>query len=468
MRLYFNGIPELSACASATFSWLYSGPSNEHLSLFITNEGVSQTPQPSASPVSELITSTADPSSESYTWSLVNVLPGWYKLNASLPQQSITVSSPVFYINSGATTSCLSSSSPSNTAGSHTNVGAIVGGALGVLAALILAAVLIFYLLRREKKLRSASASDSHPADRNRSLNSPFSPIKVWNHLASVDSHLAMGADASRQHSIHSAAHKSFTDSVNIPVLEYSHSHSRDISRTSLNGEEEKGSTSSSVDGVNNVLNTAQPHLDAYAVPEQAHTQNSRRQDKTYPTNLERANSAHSERRHKPSESSSLAASTASSLVTAAERASVYASASSTPAPVSRTDFAPKPALSVDDLSSYKPRKAARKPVPLYDPSADPTPSSAENVSPHSPTNANHPLFTDDPFARPTPVLATQSSSGTLNGISTPHYISRSQSMSRSQSNGGATRELVHKNSFGLEGRQMHYLMPDMPLPQKK
>jgi len=40
--------------------------------------------------------------------------------------------------------------------------------------------------------------------------------------------------------------------------------------------------------------------------------------------------------------------------------------------------------------------------------------------------------------------------------------------MSQSQPNGGAARELAHKSSFGIEGRQMHYLMPDMPLPQKK
>ncbi|KAF8341888.1 hypothetical protein F5887DRAFT_975450 [Amanita rubescens] len=266
VHFYFNSISELSSCANATFSWLYSGPSNQKLSLLITNNGVSQTPQPSASPVSELITSTADPSSESYTWSLVNVTPGWYKLNASLPKQSINVSSPVFYINSGSTTSCLSRSSPSNTATSHENVGAIIGGVIGAFAGIIIAAVILFFLLRREKKLRSAATSNPYPADGKRDLNSPFSPVKVWNHLASVDSHMTAAADASRQHSIHSAAHKSFTDSVNIPVLEYSHGHSRELSRTSLNGEEEKGSPSSSLDNALNATDrSSQTHLDAYA-----------------------------------------------------------------------------------------------------------------------------------------------------------------------------------------------------------
>ena len=414
-----------------------------------------QKPQPSVSPVSELITSAADASLYSYSWPTVSVPPGWYILNATLPEQSFSVSSTDFYVHSGSTTSCLSNSILASTVRSHTNVGAIVGGVLGAVAAFFLAAAII-YLLRKRKAKKSgpgfASASGPFSDDRKRR--------NTWDHLSSVDSmHTVGAADArkfSQQHSNHSTTHKSFTDSVNLPVLDYS----RNISRASLNGDEDK-SPSSSVETADSVLKAVSrsslPRHDAYAVPEQAHTQDSRRQDRTYATNLDRTNSAHSSRRRKPSDASSFAASAALST----ERASVYATASPSPVPFARsqTDIATKPAPFIE---SNKARKTARKPVPLYDASVEPPPASPENASPSSPTNANHPLYTDDPFARPTPMLATRSSSGTLNGSNGPHYIARSQS------NTAISRELTHKGSFGLEGRQMHYLIPDMPLPQKK
>ena len=453
--LYFDAISDLASCSNASFSWVYNGPSGQQLTLVITNNGVPQKPQPSASPVSQIITSAADPSLGSYSWPSVNVPPGWYIVNAALPEQSFSVSSTKFYVHSGSTTSCFSHSSLVSTARSHTNVGAIVGGVIGAVAAFFFAATIIYLLRRRKAKKPGpgfASATGPFPDDRKRR--------STWDHLSSVDSHMVGAADArkfSQQHSNHSTAHKSFTDSVNLPVLDYS----RNISRASLNGDEEKSSPSSSVETADSVLNAASrsslPRLDAYAVPEQAHTQDSRRQDRTYAKNLDRTNSAHSSRRRKPSDASSFAASAALST----ERASVYATASPSPVPFARsqTDIATKPAPFTD---SSKPRKTARKPVPLYDASVDPPPASPENASPSSPTNANHPLYTDDPFARPTPMLTTRSSTGTLNGSNAPHYIARSQS------NTAISRELTHKGSLGLEGRQMHYLIPDMPLPQKK
>ena len=463
---YFKAISDLASCANASLSWVYAGRSGQQFALVITNEGVAQEPPFSPGAISEVITPAVDPSLGSYSWSSVNVAPGCYKLNASFPQQSFSVSSTVFYVHSGTTTTCLLNADLPRTASSHTNVGAIVGGVLGAVAAFFLAAAIIYLLRKRmAKKPVSgfASASGPFPDDKKR-RNLLYSPTSAWDYLGSVDSHMITPADArkfSQHHSNHSAAHKSLTDSVNLPVLDYS----RDILRISLNGDEDK-SPSGSVEAAESVLNAAArsslPRFDPYAVPEQAHMQDSRRQDRTYATNLDRANSAHSSRRRLHSDTSSLAA------LSFTERASVYASAAPSPVPFahSQTDIATKP-TPVVDTSSNKPRKAARKPVPLYDAPVEPSsypPASPQNTSPSSPTNTTHPLYQDDPFARPTPMLSTRASSGTLNGSNSLH----SHYISRSQSNIAISRELAHKGSFGFEGRQMHYLIPDMPLPQKK
>ncbi|KAK2465604.1 hypothetical protein APHAL10511_002496 [Amanita phalloides] len=468
--LYFDGVSELVTCTQASFTWNYSGPADQQLSLTITNSHVAQQPSSNIIPITTLITSSVDPSLNKYTWSSVNVPPGWYKLDASIPAESLSVDSTVFYVHAGSNTSCLSSSYASSLAHHTVNVGAIVGGTLGLVGLALAAGLFCLLCARRRKKRQSAPASLPFTQDRKR--RSPvFLSIKRWDKLGSVDSHMAATAvttadprRGTRQQSIHSISpsHKSLSDSVNLPVLEYS----RDISRTRLNGDEECTSPTNSTllksarqpSSPPNILDDAvalsiQARLDAYTLPEQARIQNSRRQDKTYPP------STHSSRRRRYSNASSIAASTAMSLVAA---------------PESEMPGRSQPDLKTDPTFELKPRKGARKPVPLYDPSTDPAYLNAPlSISPDSiasPLSAGHPLYTDDPFARPIPVLSTRSSTGTLDGVSSTacHTSSSPHYMARSQSNSAIQRELVHKGSFGFEGRPMHVLIPDLPLPQQK
>ncbi|KAF8621228.1 hypothetical protein AX15_007944 [Amanita polypyramis BW_CC] len=523
--LYFDGIPQLTTCEQATFTWKYTGPISEQLLLYITDDDQAQQSAtanssgvPNSNPRNVTIADNIDPSLGTYTWQSVNVPSSWYKLNANISSQSFSVSSTAFYVHAGTNTACLTSTSPfqSHTPGSHTNMGAIVGGVLGGVVLVLAAALAYLLYTRRLNKSGAASPSTPYTEDRKHGRKPFLFPTRSWDQLRSIDSHMLVSAATTsgtgdtrasdqRQRSIHSARHKSFSDSVNLPVLDYS----RDVSRASLNGDEEKGSPTSMysykspidsgpsppIDSTGlpqaPISRLQQPRPDPHAAPEQAHIQDSRRPDKTYAAHLDRANSA----RRKPSDSS-LAASTIMSLVSAAEQGSGRSSLAPSPTPQSRSqlDLTRNPISSSTEFTSpdlnspatpgsapksSKPRKAVRKPVPLYDPSVDPDyistsvsssfahgSSSPEMITPSSPTNVNHPLYTEDPFARPEPLLSSKSSTGTLNGSPTSasggHYVARLQAQT------GAQRELAHKSSLGFEGRQMHYLIPDMPLPQKK
>ncbi|KAM6492530.1 hypothetical protein JOM56_012254 [Amanita muscaria] len=448
--LKFNNVPQLITCQSATFNWTYSDSATPQLILsIVTNRSVSFSNGTSATPtVNRVLSSTVDPNISTYTWHAVDVPQGWYKLYATIPAKSFNISAD-FFVMTGSDVSCLLSSSSASSASSSsrpsTNIAAIVGGVLGGMALLLSAAIILLLYYRRNRMDKSESrTTDSGKRGRGgKSLIFSTQP-KSWDNLGSVDSHVgavaavkdSYSSNRLRYQNRHPVSQTSFTDSVNLPVLEYGRN-------PYLNGDEkEKG----------------------YSSP----------RDSVY-----KSDGARTPRSRRPSDTSSLAASTALSHVTGPPTIPEigppsYRSAS----PTQTVPGSPETGNALDlTLSSpqqpkpHRSRKATRKPVPAYDPSTDtsssPPPPASSIFSPLQ--------IADDPFARPLPAaLIHKDSTASLDvfgGVSSAassghghgHYISRSQSTSS-----GKDRGLAHKQSLGgFEGRPMHYLIPDMPLPQK-
>ena len=101
-----------------------------------------------------------------------------------------------------------------------------------------------------------------------------------------------------------------------------------------------------------------------------------------------------------------------------------------------------------------------RKPVPAYDPNQDPSSpvSPAAFQAPSVPSPSPH---SSDPSPSPEPSTVSQSANG--GGGGGGHYATRSQ-LGQDHS----APDLTHKSSFGpggVEGKPLHYLIPDMPMP---
>ena len=230
--LFFNSIPELTACASSTISWIYIG-SNAPMTLEITNNGVTQLPAPTSS--SSLITltngngvtgrnvptspnqlssnfttitlsSNISPNASFFDWPQVTLHQGTYIATALIPAFQYTTHSLSFFVQESVDTSCLSttsstatatssstspSSNPSTTAfpvrtASSVNKGAIVGGVVG--GAVFLLGILALYLFF----LRSRRSTHSPPSSYTRGTGAAFGMRrKGWGGLSSMDSNSA-------------------------------------------------------------------------------------------------------------------------------------------------------------------------------------------------------------------------------------------------------------------------------------
>ncbi|KAI9061623.1 hypothetical protein FKP32DRAFT_1759577 [Trametes sanguinea] len=137
----FATISTLQACADATIRWNYTGP-DEELSLFVSSASAS--PPPGAP---SLIAFPLSATSQSWTWSPVNVTPGAYEMTA-VGLGFANVSSP-FQVFAGPSSSCLTAPIPSSTSPTRSRVGVIVGGALGGVAFVVAAlGACIYFVLR--------------------------------------------------------------------------------------------------------------------------------------------------------------------------------------------------------------------------------------------------------------------------------------------------------------------------------
>ncbi|KAK0496509.1 hypothetical protein EDD18DRAFT_208232 [Armillaria luteobubalina] len=239
--LVFVNTSGLTTCTAGSVRWVYSGPQTP-LSLTITNINVTQSGSSSVttsasstasrSPITDLtaravptyltvptgddnsntsggvivkiITTSADPTDDSFTWDKVNVPQGYYTIWASMeayPDFNQTTSSALF-VSNGSDVSCLLSSGGSSSSSSSiatssmtsstttpsptaivgavssVNKGAIAGGVVGGVALLAAVLAALLYFLCASQRRRRTSTHD-HPDGGN---------VGRWGTLGSFDS----------------------------------------------------------------------------------------------------------------------------------------------------------------------------------------------------------------------------------------------------------------------------------------
>ncbi|KAG5652500.1 hypothetical protein H0H81_004813 [Sphagnurus paluster] len=543
--LVFNSPNQPTSCAATLISWNYSGP-DEPLSLSITNIGVSQDGSTSTRPpntftnrfapreplyrrddITIQIASSLSPSSSSFNWTSVSVPQGFYLLTASLQnvQEPYSTNSSPFFVQQGTDTSCLnipsspSSSSPgssstpstpstssedatssSDTSSSSSptvipiggssestiNKGAIVGGVVaGVLALLI---TLSAFCICRRRHSRSRSHS--------RNLSSPIAPSLAKGAFGFIGSGKASGGEGGRWGGLSSVdSHTAFTappQKSKKPYLSAVRRQSQKESAGAYPGVSQddidsylSGNASRSVSAAHNNNNSgdsADPSEEMYM----ANLASSGHGTLSASANLNPSRRSYS--------ASTFASELGTGPATTQRRASVNkktrrpsidSTASQQPSPfgtpptVSPLGVTRSPSTSsTQPPQSQAQRKTPRKPVPRY------------SGSPSSPTSSP---ASPEPGSAPAPIPFDIASSPTH---SMGHYATRKEreslkvapskdkgrSKSKSKKDKGDTSSanvstdelamheavLAHKSSFGpgLEGKQMHYLIPDMPVAQ--
>lgn len=461
----------LTTCTVHNVSWSYDGP-NARLSIAATNSGVPQGPPPAPFPsravvtlsdngvvralrprapdtITDFIVRDLEASALHMTWK-VNVPSGWYTIVAASGFGRLDQTDP-FFVQDGPDTSCLlggptssstsslspSSSNPVSEAPQETvsppapiastskdnHVGIIIGVVAGVVVALIV--ILIAFLCLRRRK---------HAQDRPASVLPGAGLRRGWGGLGSFSSiHSVKAAPTSRDLAVTTREHARHTEDgaprsgVSTPF--------------SL---EEKVSTSP-------VFNSRNPFDDTEGGITLA----------TLPSNGRRSSSARSSlQQYPPRHNSSISAiitsydtetstrstdlsSSRHNSLSTAEMMPSYSSSSSNPSPTERNK-----AEHGSSGSQSGVRKTTRKPVPAYDP-------------------AVHTSSTPSPFVESTsPIVLTPGTPIASSITGQGHYAKKSQ---YSASNPEGIDRLPRKSSFGpggIEGKPMHYLIPDMPLPK--
>ena len=467
--LSFHSLPQPTSCASTTFSWSYSGPIVP-LMLQITNLGVSQVAPPSTTsslttsspttsssttpsfstvsyneratpniPISLAVTIVMNfnPIAQAYVWNSVNVSQGWYKLLSTVSSSPMSQNSSLpFFVRTGSNTSCLglaagiisattsthiptsmTSSSRSVTSlpasnlssTSSSKVPTIVGVTVGV-AALVIGVLLVWFILTRKKKSRTNDGNNKNSINRWKGLNDSrggFDANVPQKRFRSSRSHLT-----SQPASIVSEfddgileGEKNYDEEgVALSTLPVLHHQS---SRTRPDRTYSASSSSSNLNdfgGKSSLRYSTHHSIDSSAVYPPSFTVSSRDsgQQVVAPDVLR-----------------------SQSLNTTNTQYSLSNSID----PTIASSF-PSPPSFVSGETKQMNRQSIgkkRKPAPVYDPSGDEPTSSSSDVFalpplPHSTTNTD---------------------------LSFP--------------------ELSHKSSFGpggIEGKQLHYLIPDMPLSQ--
>lgn len=508
-QLSFDTIGNLTTCEPRTIRWFYAGPPIS-MTLSVTNIGVTQihlppapsstaTTSPTASTtprslesrqlraavVDMEISSSVNPSSLTFQWPSVNITSGSYQLRASIPSQGFRQMSGVFHVLRGPNTSCLnvpashtssttphdqpvptssqapgSDSSPvSGVASSNpVNTSMIVGIVLGAIALILLGIAVYFYL--RNRKRRNLSNGGGGGATNKDAKN--------WNALNSTDSRahmLNMGAtsdtpDRSRRLSSAQTQRRNYSQSSSIGPTE----------ETVVGGfsEEKLGEY---YNRKMSIASDDDSHAMALAsLPSLSHHHQQRQQQhfppieqptRPYPdpavvaANIARRKSTdrkpRSTTRHPDIDIDSTVNPTAppSSFTT-------------TPSDLSHS-FSTSPTASPDPASPSSPPHARRtnrqslgrkrKPVPAYDESSVPTspiPSSPMASESHLSHSAAH---VEMDVLHHSASLQTHHAPSSAGG----HYSTRSRPGT------GDSNDLLHKTSFGMDGKQVHYLMPDLP-----
>ncbi|KDR68363.1 hypothetical protein GALMADRAFT_215809 [Galerina marginata CBS 339.88] len=522
--LVFQNVPQPITCKPVNITWFYTGPQNP-FTLVATNLGVSQDdpappltsssskhfsltdsdgdtdgdrrraiPTGANNPMSIVtvpIASNVDPTSSGYSWPSVNIPQGWYMINATMNAEEYSCVSPPFFVHNGTDTSCISeivipstSSSPTATPSSPASTGAVpVGGSsklnLGAIVGVSVGAVVLvsFVLgawLCLNRKARPGGVLGNGRSNR-------------WNGLSSVDSRALTSSNAkhypsarrqTRSESIGTIPISPSEEAVGaeknsiygksndhygpldgpgvslaaMPVLQHqsprSKAGSRTYSASSLNS---NGFPSNEF---------ATPPVRRPSVPDSMIGRRSIDSSNTYPPTS--PVSPHGGRSPNQFTAANMSRSSHSSTSATQQTSTI---AQTTPSqsthglvqqyrPAPSPSPQPDPGSPTSDATKQANRHSLggrkRKPVPAYDPSREPTSPSLPRA-----------MATPSPIP-PSPSPGPDQVNATTTGA---HYATRNHA---GQDN--SLPELAHKSSFGpggIEGKPLHYLIPDMPMSSK-
>lgn len=472
--LSFHTPPEPTSCASTTFSWSYSGP-NVPLLLQITNVGVSQdAPPPTTSsptttsssstyssivstgnlerstpntPISSMdlavtLVMNYNPSAQEFVWNSVNVSQGWYRLISTISTIPMTQnSSSPFFVRTGSNTSCLglaagilstptishspttspsmSSSRPATSlpasdlsSSSSSKVPTIVGVTVGI-GALVIGILILWFILARRKKSRTNDGNNKNSLNRWKGLGDANAPQKRYrssrSHLTSQPASIVSEFDDGGI----LGAEKNYEEEggvalSNLPVLHHQSSRTRpDRTYSASSSSSNLNDFGGGGGGKSSLRYSTQHSIDSSAV---------------YPPSFTVSSRDSGQHVVAPDVLRSQSLSTTNTQYSLSN--SIDPISSSFPSPPS---FANGETKQMNRQSIGK----KRKPAPVYDPSED------------EPISSTSPVFTLPPLPHSTTTTTTNME------LSFP--------------------ELSHKSSFGpggIEGKQLHYLIPDMPLSQ--
>ncbi|KAF9003334.1 hypothetical protein BDQ17DRAFT_1326165 [Cyathus striatus] len=536
----FDDVSELTACSSGIISWFYAGPSAS-MRLFVSNVSVAQGNPPASSTslasntftnggivaavptgavvpdgdgITFTLSTSIDPSSESFTWSSVNVSQGWYTLYALIPSYAYIQQSPVFFVQQGSDTSCISGTStsgPTSTgvssissshlstssslAASSSSVAAPVGGAsstsspkVGVIVgvvvggtALLVAVVLAYFCLQRKGKglafrkggsagsrgwgglgsvdnIRSTEGSKRvYAGGRSNSQADSVGPIVTGSEEAFSPSVEKFSSTSTPGHG-HSVAASPFDDSVGAVF-------------STLPGLGRNGSTNAGKRGASRTYSYSSTMNSHGAYTTNDYTPNSSRRPSmpesvSLPSGAARPSlDSNTYPPPSPAYPSGTSAILSPSITAqphyynpyinpelARSQSYTLSSSSNVQGSSSQVQIptSPKSGMSPGTTSS---RKTPRKPVPIYDPASVVLQQSTVSL----PVSASE--------RSPAESTASHEFFNVVGG-SQGHYTTRTNSQP------GVRREpnLQHKSSFGpggVEGKPMHLLIPDMPLNLK-
>lgn len=493
---------QFTTCQPFNITWSYDGPFTL-LSLMVTNNNVQQLPAPTPTrPVPQLTNSGTNvaraipggattpfliqnvplatnvpPYSASFLWSSVNVPQGWYVVNATI--DSYSAQSFPFFVLNGTDLSCLFSStsttsmsvsttsmqSPSSSANSSSTVtppvtvggsstssthfvGAIVGITIGAVALLSLALGAWFWLYRK-RRISATKVGPSHNSRR-------------WNGLSSVDSRGGlMGATSRppRASSIGTLPMSPSNDAVATEKASIKH-----------------GEPSPFADGARGaVALAALPVLDHDAAAK--HTQAGLARSYSSASSVSNGAATYDAPGRRPSVADSL---DSMGYPPASPATGVYLPAP----PLSRshsvgtstnyhTDFVGSPSTS-SHAGLMTPDSVPGSPLDTGSPA-----SASDTAAVHAKRNRRS---LGGAKRKPVPAYNTEAEYGARLGLAStgsssapspvpppspvpdhaPHYVTRSQA-----GHDVSQHDLVDKNSFGpggIEGKQLHYLMPDPPM----
>ncbi|KAF6757634.1 hypothetical protein DFP72DRAFT_1167984 [Ephemerocybe angulata] len=474
--LSFDTIGNLTTCEPATIRWFYAGaPIN--MTLSVTNIGVTQISSP-PSPFDQLdlnlhpsphrkpaAPTKVNPASLTFEWPSVNVTSGSYQFEALIISQNYLKISDVFYVLQGPNTACLPASSTSTipssvpTGGSPSipapvsgasskpiNTSAIVGIVLGVLA-LIMVVLAVWFFLRHRKQQRQIGAGKKGSS-------------KKWNALNSTDSRAgimaAVGAnndkdprERMRRHS--QSQRRNYSQSSSLGPTE--ETVTGDLSEEKLGAS--YSSRKNSIASYDSMALAALPSLPHSS----EHEAGGRRSKGSYldivGANVARRRSTDAKTRSQlylpPIESSHSTVS----------RTSSFGGVSEATHPIPPPD--PHTPQSDAKRANRQSFGRKRKPVPAYDGEAPASPIPASPIPP-SPMPSEAHLTSSEMGYHGSPSQPPQLQlrhPQPQNPSTVGHYSTRGAAISRPNTTDSS--ELLHKTSFGVEGKPVHYLMPDLP-----